>query len=283
MDTSKVKIRILGYPELEIALDWAAREGWNPGVNDGKCFHAADPQGFLAGFMDERPVATISAVKYGTSFAFVGFYIVEPEFRGQGLGRRIWYTALEAVEGRVAGLDGVVAQQGFYARSGFVLAHRNVRWRGVAEQAVNAPGWVRPASQVGYSALFAYDRELFGFDRDSFLRAWIGQESAIARVAVLDGEVKGLGIVRRCREGHKIGPLFADTPSLAEALFLSLTGQLPPGALFFLDIPEPNPEALALVNRHGMEPVFDTARMYRGKAPQLPLQRIFGITSFELG
>ena len=30
-------------------------------------------------------------------------------------------------------------------------------------------------------------------------------------------------------------------------------------------------------------PVFETARMYRGGQPQLPLDRVFGVTSFELG
>lgn len=33
----------------------------------------------------------------------------------------------------------------------------------------------------------------------------------------------------------------------------------------------------------GLAPVFETARMYRGAMPRLPLERIFGITSFELG
>jgi hypothetical protein len=30
-------------PELRIAVDWAADEGWNPGLNDAACFYAADP------------------------------------------------------------------------------------------------------------------------------------------------------------------------------------------------------------------------------------------------
>jgi len=32
-----------------------------------------------------------------------------------------------------------------------------------------------------------------------------------------------------------------------------------------------------------MKPVFETARMYTGCAPALPLARAFGVTSFELG
>ena len=51
----------------------------------------------------------------------------------------------------------------------------------------------------------------------------------------------------------------------------------------FLDVPEPNAAAVALAERMGLEPVFETARMYRGAAPEIDLSRIFGVTSFELG
>ena len=51
----------------------------------------------------------------------------------------------------------------------------------------------------------------------------------------------------------------------------------------FLDVPEPNRAAVALAERHGMTPVFETARMYRGPAPAEPVERMFGVTSFELG
>ena len=51
----------------------------------------------------------------------------------------------------------------------------------------------------------------------------------------------------------------------------------------FLDVPVPNTEGIALARDLGLEPVFETARMYRGPDPGLRLDRVFGITSFELG
>jgi len=35
--------------------------------------------------------------------------------------------------------------------------------------------------------------------------------------------------------------------------------------------------------RHGMQKVFETARMYTGQPPAVPIGCIFGVTSFELG
>ena len=55
------------------------------------------------------------------------------------------------------------------------------------------------------------------------------------------------------------------------------------GGEVFLDVPEPNRDAVALAKARGLAPVFETARMYRGVAPALPLSRIYGITTFELG
>ena len=58
---------------------------------------------------------------------------------------------------------------------------------------------------------------------------------------------------------------------------------MPAGDAVYLDLPEPNAAARALAARHDLQPVFETARMYAGGALALPLQHIYGITSFELG
>ena len=113
-------IRILDEKEVQLAVDWAAVEGWNPGLNDAAIFYRADPQGFLGGFLAGEPAATISAVRYGDSFGFIGFYIVKPELRGRGYGLRLWEAAMNRLAGRNIGLDGVVAQQENYKKSGFL-------------------------------------------------------------------------------------------------------------------------------------------------------------------
>jgi hypothetical protein len=89
--------------------------------------------------------------------------------------------------------------------------------------------------------------------------------------------------MRECRSGYKVGPLFADSPELAGRLFGFLRGQVPTTVLIFLDIPEVNRAALDLVERHSMSAVFETARMYTGEFPRLPIDRLFGVTTFELG
>ena len=57
-------IRPLGIDEVSVPVDWAAAEGWNPGVSDVGPFWHQDPQGFLGGFLDGTMIACISAVRY---------------------------------------------------------------------------------------------------------------------------------------------------------------------------------------------------------------------------
>lgn len=269
--------------EVALAIGWAAREGWNPGRHDAQTFHAADPEGFFVGVLDGEPVASLSVVKYSSDFAFLGLYIVRPGFRGQGLGWALWRHGMASASDRQVGLDGVVAQQDNYRKSGFVPAWRNVRYEGRGGEPCAADARLVKLAQVPFATVSAYDRPFFPADRSTFLRAWLAQGDAHALGWMESGNLHGYGVMRRCRSGWKIGPLFADSEAIADALFAGLAARASPGEPVYLDLPEPNAHAVALARRHGMRMVFETARMYTGAAPPLPLQRLYGVTTFELG
>jgi ribosomal protein S18 acetylase RimI-like enzyme len=275
--------RTMTRAEVALAAEWAAQEGWNPGLHDADLFHAADPQGFFVGVLDDRPVASLSVVKYGTRFAFLGLYIVEPALRGRGLGWALWRHGMASAAGRQVGLDGVVAQQANYRKSGFELAWRNVRYQATG----GGPGADDPRivrlDGVPFEVVRAYDQPFFPAERGTFLAGWLAQPDAAALGWREAGALRGYGVVRRCRTGWKIGPLFADDEAIAEELFVALRGHASPGEPVFLDIPEPHAAAVALTRRHGMRMVFETARMYTGQAPAVPMDRMYGITTFELG
>ncbi|RKP44185.1 N-acetyltransferase [Trinickia fusca] len=274
--------------EVALAIDWAAREGWNPGLHDAQSFRVADPNGFFVGEWRGEPVGSISAVAYDDHFGFIGLYIVKPEFRGKGLGLRIWQHAIAYLGPRNIGLDGVVQQQANYRKSGFQLAYRNIRFQGLAQTQMPNPVSasqtidVSNLTDVSFEQLAAYDRQFFLMSRAAFLRAWIAQPGAVALAAIIEGRMRGYGVLRLCREGRKIGPLFADTEAIAEQLFGALTAQCH-GETVALDVPETNSTAIALAERHGMTRVFETARMYTGVPPDTPIERLFGVTTFELG
>lgn len=277
------QIRTMERHEVDIAIAWAKTEGWNPGLNDADCFYEANHNGFLIGLLDGEPVATISAVKYGDSFGFIGFYIVKPEYRGKGYGLQIWNAGMHQLEGRVIGLDGVIDQQDNYRKSGFSLAYRNLRYQACGDGTKQEDDGIVFLSKITFERIKNYDAPFFPADHAHFLKHWIGQPQSMALGILHDGKLSGYGVIRACEEGFKIGPLIADTEEEAERLFVALKAQVPNGASIFLDTPAVNPAAVELAERHGMTVSFETARMYLGQPPKFPTDRLFGVTSFELG
>jgi GNAT superfamily N-acetyltransferase len=276
----RLVLRNMRQAELALALEWAAAEGWNPGLHDANCFYAADPEGFFLAELDGAPIGCVSAVRYGSGFGFLGLYIVKADHRGQGFSLELWRAALDHLGDRMVGLDGVVAQQENYRKSGFRLAFRNIRQKGRGGGA--APPGLTELAAVPIEEILRYDETAFPAPRAEFLKSWLGQPQAVALGVVDERRLKGYGVLRACHEGFKVGPLFADDEETADRLFSGLLSRAP-GAAVFLDTPEANPAAVALAARHAMAAVFETARMYKNGSPEMRRERCFGVTSFELG
>lgn len=276
----KFSIRIMLREDIDSALDWAVKEGWNPGIHDGDCFYYTDPQGFFIGEIDGEPIGCIAAVAYNDSYGFIGLYIVKPEFRGKGYGIALWNTGMNHLGNRIIGLDGVIDQQENYRRSGFRLAYRNIRYECVGEGSRSQ--CIVELTEIPFEELVSYDSQLFSILRPQFLKRWVNQPEGAALGFLKKGKLAGYGVIRACQAGFKIGPLFADEEQIAEDLFNSLAGKVT-GETVFLDTPEANSAAIALAKRHDMTKVFETARMYNKTFYSLQSHRIFGVTSLELG
>ncbi|MET8815035.1 GNAT family N-acetyltransferase [Streptomyces sp. NPDC004549] len=260
---------------------WAAAEGWNPGLSDGPAFFAQDPEGFFLGRIDGEPVSAVSVVNYGDDYAFLGCYLVRPDLRGQGHGLTTWKTALAHAGTRTVGLDGVVAQQDNYRRSGFELAHRTARYTGPAPTGP-VPDGVRPAEAADLAAVTAYDSACSPADRPRFLAEWLTLPGHRAFVREDGGRLTGYGVIRPGHDCPRVGPLFADTADDARALLTALSAEVA-GQQVAVDIPEPNKAAVALVLDLGLTPSFETARMYTGPVREHALDRVFGVATLELG
>ncbi|MBW5420123.1 GNAT family N-acetyltransferase [Streptomyces sp. BG9H] len=268
--------------DWRVVTGWAADEGWNPGLGDAPSFFAQDPDGFFIGRLDGEPVSAVSVVNYGESYAFLGFYLVRPDQRGRGFGLATWRAGLAHAKGRTVGLDGVPDQQPNYRRSGFAREYGTLRYIGPLTAGAAPDRHVRPVEAAGLKALLAYDGSCLPADRPRFLESWLAAPGHRALARIVDGRLTGYGVLRPGRDALRVGPLFADTRADAEALLDALVAEAD-GAPVAMDVPESNTEAIALAEAHGMKPTFDTARMYTGPVREFAGDRVFGVTSLELG
>jgi len=266
--------------EIETMLDWAAAEGWNPGLDDAGAFRAADPEGFFVAELDGAPVAAISVVNHSDDFAFLGFYICRPAFRGKGIGYRLWQHGLRHAGTRTVGLDGVADQEENYARSGFVRTGASLRLEGALDGQPAAD--VRPVEASDLDGIDKLDAAVNGYARRAFLSTWL-EATPTRRSFVLqtDQGFSGFATLRRCRDGVKIGPVVAG--STGEVILLVRAGLAAmPSEKVILDLPSANEALHQHLLAKGFSQTFATARMFRGTAPQSgPLLQ--AIATMELG
>lgn len=267
--------------DWSVVTEWAAAEGWNPGERDREAFFAQDPEGFLLGRLDGEPVSAVSVVNYSPEYAFLGFYLVRPDLRGRGLGMATWKAGLAHAGSRVIGLDGVPDQQNNYRRSGFELAYRSARFTGVPRLDA-ADDSVCALAPADLPAVHAYDSACLPADRTPFLTAWLADPANLTLVRVVDGVLTGYAAVRPARDSLRVGPLFADDPGTARALLAALTERTG-GVELAVDVPLRNESAVALAEQAGLAPSFETARMYTGPVRDLHPERVYGVTTLELG
>jgi GNAT superfamily N-acetyltransferase len=278
--TIPARIRQMTRGEADTAIAWAAEEGWNPGLHDADAFYQADPAGFFAIDAGDHMIGCVSIVRYSEDFMFGGLYIVHPDFRNQGIGGAVLNFVSTYSKDSNLGIDGVFAMQSVYEKSGFRFAYRNIRFEGSGKGSVDKS--LTPLREVPFPRILAYDSRFFPTVREGFLKHFLYQPDCKGYASITNGSLDGYGFIRTCFNGYKIGPLFADNPNIAEKIYSALSS-VAEDMPVFLDVPEPNKAGVALAAAHGMTEVFGTARMYTRELPKLPVEQIFGVTTFELG
>lgn len=231
--SNELVIRKMTRSEVDELVAWAAREGWNPGLHDAEVFWATDQDAFIAADLDGEMIGGGAITSYNGDFGFMGFFIVRPEYRGRGFGQTLWHARRQRLLDRLRpgasiGMDGVFEMQDYYAKGGFSFSHRNMRFRvEVPDRTTtlrDVDKNIIPLAAIPFEQVLDYDRTCFPALRPTFLREWIAQPNALAVGYQRDGKLSGYGVVRRCREGCKVGPLFANDIQIAETLYSHLAG-----------------------------------------------------------
>lgn len=276
----------LNLEGVKTLVSWAKEEGWNPGPHDVDVFFATDPDGFFGYFFEGSLIAGGSIVSYNKEFGFMGFFIVKAEYRSHGIGRKLWYQRRDTLlsrlnKGASIGMDGVIAMQPFYKKGGFEISFRDERYEKTGMK-YEIDENISSILDEDITSVLSYDKQCFGYSRPQFMRPWLQLPGNKTFKYTEGNKLKGFAIARKADKGYKVGPLFADNKMIAEELYKACLNSVA-GEALFIDIPVVNEGAVNLVKKYNTTYVFECARMYYGTPPDVDVNNVFGITTFELG
>ena len=271
--------------DFNTVIEWTAREEWIPGLNDAECFYATDSKALWIARLDGNAAAFMFLNTYQPNLAHLGCYIVRPDLRNRGIGSTLEMKVIDSSRATTVGCD--ISHKAIIhhmeEKYGFAEAFRFVEYSGVPSIKRFSRDGIVPIDTTMWDAIAAYDRDVFQAERESFLSAWLSSPKHMARAAIEGDQVTGYGVIRPCHGGvYRVGPLFADNVETAERIFKALVTGMN-SARVLLIVPESNLFSIELCRRCGLEFTWPIVRMYRGPRPLLPLHKIFGITTLQLG
>jgi hypothetical protein len=231
-------------------------------------------------------IAAGSIVNYGGEFGFMGLFIVKKEYRFNGLGNLLWHQRKSLLysklnPGASIGMDGVQSMQPFYSKGGFQKLFTDERHSLIGER-FSFSKYVERYDEQYFDQLLTFDILSFGFNRKTFLNYWLKNASTKSFVFVDEDKLKGYAVIRQTLDGYKIGPLFAESKTIASELFKACLTEVE-GQNVSIDIPTINASAKQLLEEFNSEIVFECARMYYPKVPKCSFHTVFGITTLEFG
>ncbi len=286
INLEEVSIQKITKQDLTTLIGWASLEGWNPGKHDIDVFWNTDPDGFYGVKVNDQLIAGGAIISYAGEFGFMGLFIVQSQYRNDGIGNKLWHARKNMLKSRLKenasiGMDGILAMQPYYQKGGFNIAFRDERYEFQGKEYTYSDN-VSPIVPEDFEDILKYDSLNFGFERRQFLTQWLKMPDSMAIKYKHNNEIVGYAVIRRAEKGYRIGPLFAQNDETAEDLLKCCLSNSSEDSVH-LDIPTINENAINLVKKYNGKYIFECARMYCGEAPNIPIKDVYGITSFELG
>jgi GNAT superfamily N-acetyltransferase len=217
------EIRTLTGTDADTAWTLSTTAGWNQRPTDWRMLIRLAPAGSFGAIVDGRIVGTAIGIDYG-GFGWIAMMLVEPAYRGQGIGARLLESAMSAIPPEVPiRLDATPMGRPLYERYGF-------REETVLTRHVSHPDTRRPFRPAGPSTLRAramtradldavehVDRGVFGGNRLPVLE-WM-LEGGPQYAQIVDGPAPhAYCFGRNGRLFDQIGPVVSDDETAACAL-----------------------------------------------------------------
>ena len=298
-DQSNIILRNQTFADVEHTRDTLMRaEGWSGMLHFWPIIYAVDQNGYYMLLQNNKKIASISMVSYpGIKFAYVGMFIVDKKFRGQGFGKMLFEKILNhTLTNRgitTIGLNCYEAMSPLYRRLGFETHTVDGIWKltGFNVKPIDTIQ-LSTLSTPMLSKLIAYDATVFSTTRGEFLRGMVLKPNTVSVFAEEGNQIQGYGIMSQrdpaqpeAAISYRIGPLYANNKEIANELLQRLVAavNLLPEQAVYLEAPDNNIDALEILMQFGFKRVASMDKMYLGTPPKVAEAKIFGYTSLAFG
>ena len=220
-------MRLRGMTKADIPAGMRLKEiaGWNQTAADWQRFLDSSPEGCFVAEIEGQVRGTVTTISFENRFAWIGMVLVDPDFRGRGIGTRLLERAIEHVDGLkipAIKLDATPQGKPLYEKLRFLPEYEIGRWsrrRFPHEAAESASFGAREViSQELLETICKFDREIFGADRGFLLKS-VHADAPDFTVGILhSGRLEGYAFGRRGSFADHLGPWMATDASTARQL-----------------------------------------------------------------
>jgi GNAT superfamily N-acetyltransferase len=245
--------------------------GWNQTSADWERFLEAGEKGCFVVEIDGTVRGTAATINYQGRFAWVGMVLVDPEYRGRGIGTKLLERCiayLDAIRIPCIKLDATPLGKPIYEKLGFVTEYEIERWtlkrtgNDLARHESADPNEWMPAPLLEH--VLKADREVFGADRSALLRS-VHQDAPLFTDGVWNaGGMEGYAFGRRGSFADHLGPWIAKDGETARRMlegFLERSSR----ETVVTDCMKARPFLKTLLQSFGFEYSRPLTRMFRGE------------------
>ncbi|HKS95296.1 MAG TPA: GNAT family N-acetyltransferase [Terriglobia bacterium] len=244
--------------------------GWNQTVADWERFLVASPEGCFVAEADGRVCGTVTTIIYEDRFAWIGMVLVDPEYRGRGIGTLLLEKAIEYLDRLKAPaikLDATPQGKPLYTKLGFGAEYEIERWvlKRPPENPSTPPTLDRgnAAARPDFEAMMKLDRQVFGADRSTLLGSLDRDAPEFTLAINTNNELVGYALGRHGSRADHLGPWIARDEASARRLLVEFMRRSTREHIF-VDCLKSSPFACGLVRDKGFEFSRPLTRMYRG-------------------
>lgn len=272
MPSRPIYFRTLRPADIPAGLRLCRQARWNQLAGDWELFLTLSPEGCRAAVHQAQVVGTVTTVNYQNRFAWVGMVLVDPEFRGQGIGTRLLEEALDILRDlNCVRLDATPQGRPVYQRLNFVDEYELSRMQiDVPDSGLpaleNEMGVYRPRrlTDNDLETASTIDRELFGADRSRLLSWLLVQAPEYAWLVEERSGIEGYCFGRHGFNFDQIGPIYASSQAGAQALVAACLASTKCNRII-LDPLHHSPGWVEWLQRLGFVHQRPFTRMYLGK------------------